>query len=664
MTEDNWQHTRRGFLEGTAVTGAGLSLFTAQARARQLRESVPDQENPPVKDVKTTKNVMVEMRDGTSLATDIYLPDLPGGSGSSQGKPGEAYPTLVVRTPYNKEYWASSAKFFAQNKFAVVTQDVRGKFASEGSFYPYGTRTERLAEGKDGYDTVEWAADQSWSNGKVGTFGISYMAGTQWALAHNDDLPPHLEAMAPGFSAASYYAQGGYTGGAALVSHNIDYLNGFAREQLHREHPETRDEVTVLDKAQEAMPQLYWDLPVTPFNPHKDAPVELPWLEDWHTNEVYNEYWAKQDHTLHYDKIDIPVLHYGGWYDIFNQGTVWNYQGVREEGSKAAQEQTALVMGPYTHGNIAQGQGQVMGYPYRFPENVVYNEHDLLLNWFNRHLKKQGPKGPAARLYVTGLDEWVGASQFPLKRTTPTKYYFHSDGDANVGAIDDENLEYGGRLSTTAPAGDEPVDEYTDDPSDPVVSVGGYNIHWTGGVADRTVAYHDRDDILVYETPRLEEDVAVVGPITVTLYASTSAVDTDFVAVLSDVDPAAGTGGLWVAEGARRGRIGDVEADPRNQQSYTEVSELEPGSVYAWKIAVWPTARVFEAGHRIRIDISSSNFPRYSRNLNTGEGLTGSEMQTADQTIYHSAEYPSNVELPLVPVADLKRRVIDGPVMD
>lgn len=652
-----------------AVSGVGVPLLSAEARARQIEHDVEQMGGPPSQGVEKRENVMVEMRDGTKLATDVYLPDQPGQSEGSQGRPGQGFPTIVVRTPYNKAGYVAAGEFFAGNGFAVVAQDVRGKFESNGDFYPYRIEPDE-SEGVDGYDTIEWAAAQPWSNGRVGTFGISYMAATQWAAAgaeapgwtegDEEGPPPSLEAMAPGFAAASYYAQGAYTGGGCLISHNIDYLNGFVREQLARDRPDTAGEVTVVDKAQEAMPQLYWDLPVTPFEPHQEVDVDVPWLRDWHTHETYGDYWAVQDATQVYNEVDVPVLNYGGWYDIFGQGTVWNYQGMRDEGAGDASSQTELVMGPYTHGNIAQGQGQVMGYPYRFPSNVTYNEQELLLDWFSRHLKDEREETDPVRLYVPGLGEWVGADDFPLPDTEPTTYYLHSGGNANASEIDDQNLDYGGELTTEAP-GDESPDEYTYDPADPVVTVGGYNIHWTGGVADRSTAYHDREDILVYETDRLDEDVAVVGPITVTLYASTSAVDTDFVVVLSDVDPGSGTGGLWVAEGARRGRIGDVEEDPRNQENYKQITELDDG-VNEWKIAVWPTARVFEAGHRIRIDISSSNFPRYDRNLNTGGGLDTSELETADQTIYHDADRPSHVELPIVPVDELEDNVIDGPV--
>jgi putative CocE/NonD family hydrolase len=614
-------------------------------------------------EVHVAEDVAVEMRDGTVLAADVYRP----GAGSESGVDAGA-PTLVARTPYDKQTASDSARVLASNGYAVVVQDVRGKFASEGTFYPY--RSEGLAENRDGYDTVEWAAARPWSNGRVGTFGNSYVAATQWALVHNDELPPHLEAMAPGFAVASYYGQGAYAGGAPLLSHNLDYLNQFAVERFDREHPDRAGESTVLDRAQESIPQLYWDLPVEPYEPFEQAGYS--WLEEWHGHETYGEFWHQQDHTRHYDAVDVPVLNYGGWYDIFTQGTIRNFRGLRREAATGrARTATELVVGPHTHGaNDTRGQGQMVGQAHEFPENSTYDRAALLLDWFDRHLRDDGTGGDGepdpdgapsrVRLYVPGLDEWVGAPAFPLPETEYRRYYFHSDGDAGVDAVDAGSPGYEGRL-TTEPPGEEPPDGYTYDPLDPVLSVGGYNTHWDGGVADRATAYGNRDDVLVYETEPLAEPVAVVGPITVTLYASTTAVDTDFVAVLSDADPPERPGGTWVAEGARRGRIGDVEADPRAQETYATVDLLEPETVYAWRIAVWPTARVFEAGHRIRVDVASSNFPRYARNLNTGRGLGGEEAIVADQTIHHDRERPSHVEVPVVELDALARRVIDGP---
>lgn len=677
MSNNQWPVSRRDFMKRVGAGTAMLSLMSAQAAANS-----PVLENAPVDDVRVLNNLMVTMRDGIELSTDVYLPDLSDKSEKTQGE----FPTLLTRTPYNKEGSEEQAKAFARHKYAVVVQDVRGKFESEGEFYPY--RSMGNAEDKDGYDTVEWAANQPWSNGKVGTFGISYLAATQWALAHNDELPPHLETMAPGFAVGSYYGQGAYAGGAALLSHNLDYLTGLAIEEYNREHPgKPEEDFTFIDAAQEAMPQLHWDLPIIPFNPLQrigddSGPVtdhaediigtqrsDIPWFRDWLTHQTYGDYWQVQDHTRHYDKVDIPVLNYGGWYDIFDQGTIWNFQGLRADAEPTAQDAATLIMGPYTHGaNALRAQGAVMGHAYRFPENSTFDSLTLLLSWFDRILKEGAPPSdPSVRLYVPGLDEWIGVSSSPVgvgtafvPETEFTKYYLHSDGDANVCDITDTHYRYEGVLSTEAP-GDETPDEYTYDPSDPVVTKGGYNTHWHGGVGARSTTYHRREDILLYETEILEKDVAVIGPITATLYASTSAVDTDFVVTLSDVDPF-GPAGIRIAEGARRGRIGDVSANPREQETYAEVNLLKPGKVYEWKIAVWPTARVFKKGHRIRIDITSSDFPRYSRNLNTGEGPTETEMVEAHQTIYHDADHPSHVEMPIVPMEELEEMIIDGPI--
>lgn len=643
-----WLCVGLGFL---LLTGGGSAL-----RARPATVVNGTTQGPPSDEVVVRTDVMVPMRDGTELATDVYLP----------AEDGEAldgpFPTLLCRTPYGKSGLSGRATFFAERGYAVVIQDVRGRYRSEGTFYPY--RSEGLAESKDGYDTVEWAADRSWSNGTVGTFGASYAAGTQWALVHNDSLPPHLAAMAPGYSVASYYGQGAYAGGAALLAHNLDYTNGLALQGLQpggSRKPSGRGRSSPLFVAQEEMQQLYWALPVRPFELHQDAGIE--WVnEGWHAHETYDDYWRAQDHTRHYDEIDIPVLNRGGWYDIFCQGPVWNYRGVREGGgTKVARQQARLIMGPYTHGAEGmQAQGQVTGAAHSFPSNATYDTDRVLLAWFDHHLK--GEETPATdrsrvQLYVPGLDEWIGAADFPLPDTEFTRYYMHSQGHANV-----QSWRKRGRLTPTAPAGQEPVDYYLYDPQDPVPSVGGYNSHSDGGVADRAKVYRGRDDILVYQTDILEEDLAIVGPITVTLFAATSARDTDFVVNLTDVDPEARAGALWVAEGARRGRIGSVEADPRALRTYSEVELLDPGKVYKWKIAVWPTARVFEEGHRLRIEISSSNFPRYSRNLNTGEGLTGTRSTEALQIIHHDADRPSHVELPVVPMEALQEKVVPGPL--
>jgi predicted acyl esterase len=609
-------------------------------------------------DVSVTEDVSVEMRDGTALFADVSRP----------AEDDSSLATLLARTPYDKRDAAETATALAERGFTVVFQDVRGRFASEGDFYPY--RSEGAA---DGYDTVEWAAARPWSNGRVGTFGISYLAGTRWALAHGDALPPHLEAMAPGFAVSSYYRQSAYAGGVPLLSHNVDYTTEFAVERFDRDHPERADEVTHLGRARQAIPQLYWDLPVDPYEPLERA--GYPWLADWHGHETYDEFWREQDHTRQYDTVDVPVLilpavtvsryspsrdgeilyrltagsiNHGGRYDIFAQGTVENFRGLcREAGTETARNGARLVMGPHAHGDTGlRAQGQTVGHAFEFAENSTYDRPALLAAFFDRHLRERQDGADSdsspdaetdaepvrARLYVSGFDEWVGSPTVPLPETDRRTYYLHSDGDARVDGVDSTAPGYGGRLTTEIPEA-EPPDEYTYDPSDPVRSVGGYNTHWDGGVADRATACGGREDVLVYETDPLSEPVTVLGPVTVTLYASTSAVDTDFVVVLSDVDPTERVGGTWVAEGARRGRIGDVEADPRADETDAEVGLLEPEVVSAWRIAVWPTARQFAADHRIRVDLASSNFPRYARNLNTGASPGGTETVVTKQTV-------------------------------
>lgn len=600
-------------------------------------------------EVYIARNVPVAMRDGVLLATDLYLPGENG-----HPAPGR-FPTLVSRTPYGKSGDQTSGIFFARHGYAVAIQDVRGSGNSQDEFYPY------IHEAVDSYDTVEWAAAQSWSNGKVGTFGISYLAATQLLMAHDPQLPPHLVTMAPGYASSSYYGDGAYAGGEFRSAHNFDYETSFAVEQYDRTHG-TTGQMTPIKQAMEDLDQLYWHVPVEPFEPVIKAGD--PTLEDYMKHYRYDSYWAQLNDQPYYHKLRMPVLSYGGWYDLFDQGTVQNYQGVRHGAGAAAGRSAQLVMGPYEHGNQAvRAQGMMAGEPYLFPPNSTYVDDELDLAWFDQHLKGQDAFGslPPVRLYVpgAGFDKWIGSTDLPLPQAKPTDYYLHSGGRASIGNVGVHHLAYDGSLDTTPPGGTEPADHYTYDPRHPVITIEGYDQHWAGGVNEETEMYQDHKDILVYETPPLTQDTAVVGPITVTLYASTSAPTTDFMANLSDVDPTAHT--MFVAEGARKGGLGDVASDPRNPASYATVQPLVPGKVYKWQIAIWPTGRVFAKGHRIRIDITSSDFPHFNRNLNTGVKLTADRIARAHQTVYHSAKYPSHVSLPTVPMPTMQRLVVSGP---
>lgn len=607
-------------------------------------------------EVIVSRNVNVTMRDGAVLSADIYRP----GAHAEAGR----WPTLVMRTPYGKRGDADMARFFAAHGYAVVVQDVRGRGASAGVFYPYRSphRNRARGEAEDSYDTIEWAAARPWSNARIGTLGASYQAATQMALLHNARLPPHLVTMAPGFVASSYYGQGAYAGGALLLSHDLDYLSALAVQNLARRRPPDRRGQARLRAARTTLSQRLWQLPVSPYGPLAD--VDIDWLsQGWFAHPTYDDYWRAQDHRSVYSRVDIPVLVYGGWYDIFDQGDIQTWQGIHDRArSAAARRAVSLVMGPYTHVRAGQTcQGAVNGHAYCFPDNARYDEKAMLLAWFDRQLKDRSPRAsgdtpPPVRLYVPGLDAWVGGRVFPLAGTHYQRLYLSSTGNARV-----DRLAEPGQLLDHPPSA-QPPDRYRYDPAHPVPTVAGFNTHTVGGVGDRSQAYGGRRDILVYQTPPLAQDLAVVGPITLTLYASTSAVSTDFDAVISDVAPNGSIGGLWVTEGVRRGGIGDVSADPRRAESYARRRPLVPGHIDRWEIALWPTARVFARGHRLRIDIASSNFPRYSRNLNTGEGVEGTHMITARQSVYHDAAHPSHLTLPVVPMTRLKAARVPGPL--
>jgi hypothetical protein len=561
----------------------------------------------------------------------------------------------MERTPYGKSGVQTSGIFFARHGYSVVAQDVRGSGASQGVFYPY------TSDAKDSYDAVEWAARQSWSNGKVGTFGVSYSAATQLLMVHDHMLPPHLVTMAPGYASSSYYGDGAYAGGAFRSAHNLDYESTFAVEQYDKLHG-TTGQMTPIKQAKEAIDQLYWRVPLKPFKPLLQAGD--PTLDDYMAHYTYDNYWAQLNDQPLYNKLNLPVLSYSGWYDLFDQGTVLNYQGVKSQTNQKSRAEAQLVMGPYEHGNQdVRAQGMMSGEPYLFPANSTYADDELDLAWFDQYLKGENVFGsmPTVRLYVpgAGFDSWIGTDNFPAPQTKSTTYYLHSNGKASIGYVNVNHLNYDGSLSTQQPTGNEPADHYAYDPRHPVVTIEGYDQHWAGGVNEETEMYQNHKDILVYETPLLKQDTAVVGPITVTLYASTSAKTTDFMANLSDVDPTSHV--TFVAEGARRGGIGNVSADPRNPKSYATVTPLVPGKVYKWQIAVWPTGRVFAKGHRIRIDITSSDFPHFNRNLNTSPALTAKKIAVAHQTIFHSSKYPSRVDLPIVPMQAMQNMVISGP---
>ncbi len=568
------------------------------------------------------KNIEVPMRDGTILRADLYRPDSP-----------EKLPVLLNRTPYNKAMpmvfaMTLDALRAAETGYNVMVQDCRGRFASDGVFDCF------TVEARDGYDTIEWAARQPWSDGKVGTYGASYMGATQWLAA--TQAPPSLRAMVPSITASDYHDGWTYQGGAFSLFFNVSWTMGaLAPPTLLRERgknqaaaEELGRTVGSIDTMMEAMKHL----------PIRDFPMfraGAPYFFDWLAHPAYDDYWRKLCIEEHHAKINVPALNIGGWYDIFQGGTLRNFLGMRARGgSDVARSGQRLMIGPWNH--AVPFQNLVGAVDFGYQTGAVSADIDgAQLRFFDQHLKgKSVGSSPPVRILVMGTNRWRDEKEWPIPGTEFRRYYFHSRGRAN-------SMYGDGALSTEGP-GSEPPDHFLYNPADPVPTVGGglccYPGALQGGAFDQAAVEH-RADVLVYSTEPLAEDVEVTGPVTVTLYAASSAPDTDFTAKLVDVSPC-GTA-LNLTDGIIRARF-------RESQSVEKF--LTPGQPAEFKIDLWNTSKVFKAGHRMRIEISSSNFPRFDRNPNTGhEQFADAELKPAMQTVLHDRGFASHVTLPIIP---------------
>jgi putative CocE/NonD family hydrolase len=573
------------------------------------------------------RDVPIDMRDGTVLRADVYRPDS-----------AERFPVLLQRTPYDKGLPRISALLLnpiraASAGYAVVVQDVRGRFASDGEFYTF------RHEGEDGYDTIAWAAAQPWSSGKVGMFGLSYVGATQWLAAV--PTPPALATMVPVVTASDYHEGWAYQGGAFELGFNASWtLSNLAlatlvkRQQAGERFPEgfREDYIRLVDNMCEVFDTLpLQDLPL--LEEHNLAPYYYDWLQ----HPTDDAYWRQWSIESQHDKVTVPALHVGGWYDIFLGGTLRNYLGMRQSGgSPEARQYQRLLIGPWKHGLPLSSVSGDMAFGV-MAESFAIDLEGMQLRWYDHWLKglDNGVRQDApVRLFVMGENVWREEQEWPLARTQFTPYYLHSRGKAN-------SLHGDGVLSPEEPGSEQP-DRFLYDPRHPVPTRGGPLCCWPGalpqGGYDQTPV-ETRQDVLVYTTPPLQEDVEVTGPVTVTLYAASSAVDTDFTAKLVDVHPSGWAQNLTDGIIRARYRQGTVQAEP-----------IVPGQVYEYTIDLWATSNVFKVGHCIRLEISSSNFPRFDRNPNTGGELaTETELLPAIQTVYHDGTSPSHVTLPLIP---------------
>jgi putative CocE/NonD family hydrolase len=565
-------------------------------------------------------DVMVEMRDGVSLATDVFLPSEGDGP----------YPTLVNRTPYDKTSRepVGGTATATEAGYAVVQQDVRGRYASEGEWTPF------FDEGQDGYDTVEWAAEQDWSTGDVGVYGNSYMGITTWQAVLAD--PPSLQAAAPFITPTNYFDHSQYYEGAGEFGLSL-FFNTFTSIST----------VSRLDASDQQKQQLRGELQQQLVNFQQQArqlPTEdieafddgvAPFWENGWDHDTYDDYWKQFDVLQAIENVETPVIHVGGWYDIFLRGHTDLFQAVEDRGTETVRSNQHMTIGPYAH--LTFGTANSVG-SRSFPDEVALDlGSDYVVPWFDRWLKgdSDGLGRDPVRYYQMGTNEWRTADTWPPAGGTDTDFYFDSGGNANTRSGD-------GTLSRETPATDSPVDTYEYDPLDPVPTTGGPLLMGRtepAGVFDQADV-ESRDDVLVYTSEPLSEPVEVAGPVEATLFAATTGTDTDFVVRLVDVGP-----------DGFAANITDGVARAKYRNSLETKEPLTPEEVYELDVELRPTAHTFQADHRIRVQVTSSNFPRIDRNPNQAMRVseaTEADMQTATQTIHHTESRPSRITLPVM----------------
>ena len=539
-------------------------------------------------------NVMIPMRDGTKLAANIFRP-----------KDTDKHPVILMRTPYGKpsENFGDAKRYTAAG-YVVVAQDCRGRGKSEGAWDPF--RYDR----DDGFDTQEWVGKQAWSNGEVGTMGGSYVGWTQWASAPGSSR--YLKCMVPIVPFADVFEDIAYPGGAFQLALLMGWGTGVGGVQL------------TPDKLQTA----FRHLPLRTFGEQFEKKVTF--LNDWVSHHTYDDYWKQRGIGQRHNEVTVPVLNIGGWYDIFSKTTVDLVNRVRATSrDKLARRNQFVVMGPWAHGVGVRKVGEL-----DFGEDAKLNLGELQFQWFEYWLRGRDTgveNWPALKIFVMGENRWRGEHEWPLARTKFTSYFLHGAGQANAAKGD-------GKLELQEP-GEEKADKFEYDPNEPVPTHGGNNLVGAPAGPYNQEKIEQRRDVLVYSTAPLEKPTEVTGPVKLVLWAATSAEDTDFTAKLVDVHPDGKAYNL--CDGILRARYREGLAQPRL---------VTPGEAQRYEIDLWVTANLFKAGNRIRLEISSSNFPRFDRNPNSGKPFgTDTELRKATQSIYHEKARASHLILPVIP---------------
>ncbi len=577
-----------------------ISLLLA---ATAFAQPVPE----PAKGIRIMLDQRVTMRDGVELSADVFLPE-------KEGK----YPVILMRNPYNKSIRRAGIPYdfmtyFAQRGYVVVGQDVRGRGDSDGKFGFYH------AEIEDGYDAVEWAAAQPWSNGKVAMMGLSYLGGVQWQAAKV--VPPHLVCLVSTAAPGDFMDEIGYVGGAFMAWGNLIWI--------HSVSGRTWQDNVIIDLEKRGL--FSWEK-ILEYRPlinmdERAFGRQLPIYRDWLQHPTMDEYWkAIRLGPVDFEKIKIPVLHVTGWFDGDQAGAMHYWNGM--QAYSTARDKQYLVVGPWEHVGTFFGAPPFIGDMKFSPESMI-DRLVLHLDFFDHYLKESNTDfdNPKAKLYITGSNNWQEFDAYPPKETRKVKYYLHSEGNANT-------LDGDGLLDIKKPK-NEPADHFTFDPKKPVPAF--INDKLTG--IDHS-PIEKRNDVLVYSTSTLKDAITVIGEVVVDLYASSDALDTDFTVKLLDVR----TDGQAFRLGTLAGGI--IRA--RYREGFGKEVLLRPGKVEKYIIRVSHIGHTFLPGHKIRLEVSSSCSPMFTPNQNTGNPVaTDIEWNIAHQKIWHNEMYPSAIVLPV-----------------
>jgi putative CocE/NonD family hydrolase len=544
--------------------------------------------------VRVEINVRVPMRDGVKLATDLYFPEGAGGK----------LPTIMIRTPYDRKARNEVPRMFAGQGYIVAVQDVRGKFQSEGTF------TVSANDTRDGSDMLDWIAAQSWSTGKIGTYGCSYLGEDQIELSKVRN--PHHTAMIPQAAGGAYRFADLMEGGAMGLAEAAPWFLRWGSKV----DPAPQAPKVDIDK-------MFLTLPLIKML--QQAGVPHTDFEDFATHAPGDPWWDRFGYVDKRHHFNTPALQVCSWYDSVVNEAFLLAKLMRDNGeSPQARNNQFVVIAPTTHCAFDSAtEHTVVG--KRDLGNAQFDYYNLYLRWYDRWLRandKALQSVPKVQIYVMGLNKWRSENEWPLARTQFTKYYLHSRGHAN-------GRDGNGRLSTENPA-DEPADQFQYDPKNPVPTVG------VGGQDQSSV--ESRPDVLVYSTPPLTQATELTGPIELKLFVGSSARDTDFTAKLVDVYPD-GTA-FNLQDGIHRARY---------RAGFDKKVWMNPGEFYPLTIDLHSTSNYFPPGHRIRLEVSSSNFPRFERNLNTGSNnYDETEPVVASNWVHHSKERASYILLPVV----------------